>query len=1004
MKANEKDRPGRLPPVSRPSLDSINLSNPPDVEGYEILRVLGEGGMGIVYLARQKDPVQRQVALKIIKPGMDSKQVIARFKAEEQALALLDHPNIAQVYDAGTTKSGHPYFSMEYVSGPPITEHCDSYGLSIDERLGLFIQVCEGVQHAHQKGIIHRDIKPSNVLVYTQGSKALPKIIDFGVAKALSASLTEDSFFTEQGQLLGTPEYMSPEQARMTTVDIDTRTDIYSLGVVLYELLVGRIPFDPKVLREGGIENIRQMICEEGPKIPSIRLSTLSGEASTHVARLRRTDIRTLTRQLQDDLDWITLKAMEKDRMRRYGSAGELSTDIRRHMNHEPVIAGPPSTLYRLRKFIRRHKHFVAASSVVAVSLVLGFIVSTALYLRAESLRVEAQQASRQTEQAAEEAREAANKEAAARAEAERAGTEAQRAREKETRARAQAQTLAQYFIDDVLGLVAPERAKSREVSVKALLDLASKELEGKFEDQPIIQADIRQALGETYRKLGEYASAEPHLIRAYGSRRQLFGEAHPSTLTSMGQLGQLYFLQARYEEAEPLLKQTLNMRSRELGPEHPDTLKSMVRLALLYSYHTPWIYRDSMLRLLNKAFQTGSRVLGEDNPIPLEARYGLAMWYASSRSTEGLALCERGLEIAEQALGREHPLTLQFMSCLAIFRSWQARYEDAEKLATTALEMSRSILGEEHPITLQCMWALGFSYSSQFQLEEAEKILNETMRLSRCLLGEEHFWTLRYVQHFALVRIKQGRLDEAKRLLTEVLESRRRLLGEEHGWVLGAMNWIMSLQAMQGRSDELKTWCADEINRLGGRFGQNRDIIACIYSTLSRIEASYPSDEIRDGPEAIKNATLACELTSWRDWGCTEALAAAHAEAGDFERAIMWQKKAIDLAGSGPNIRTLEALLLQWRLRLYESHKPYREGLLSLEGSYLYAEGDFKGAERALIKTLEHSRRVLGEQHPETRGCIMALVELYQAWNRPERAQQWQTKLHHEKKPEDSE
>lgn len=959
MKANEENKPDRLPSVSGPSPGPANLSALPEVEGYKILRVLGEGGMGIVYLARQKVPVQRQIALKIIKPGMDSKRIITRFEAEQQTLALLDHPNIAQVYDAGTTKSGHPYFSMEYVSGSPITQHCDRYGLSIAERLGLFVQVCEGVQHAHQKGIIHRDIKPSNILVYTQGSRALPKIIDFGVAKALSASLTKETFYTEQGQLLGTPEYMSPEQAQMTTADIDTRTDIYSLGVVLYELLVGMIPFDPEALREGGLENIRHIICEEGPKTPSMRLSTLSGEVSTNVARQRCTDVRTLTRQLHDDLDWIALKAMEKDRMRRYGSAGELAADIRRHMNHEPVIAGPPSALYQLKKFIRRHRHFAAASVVVALSLMLGFIVSTVLYFRAESLRAEAQQA-----------------------------------REKEAVARAEAQTVARYLIDDVLGLVAPERAKSQEVSVEALLDLASKELEGKFEDQLIVEAEIRQALGETYRKLGEYASAEPHLRRAYAIRRQLCGEEHPSTLTSMGQLGRLHFLQARYEEAEPLLKQALNIRSRVLGPNHPDTLESKVRLALLYSYHTPWIHRDRMLKLLKEAFETGSRVLGEDNPIPLEARYGLAMWYAANRNIEGLELCIGGLEIADRTFGQEHPLTLQFMSCLAIFRSWKAQYEEAEKLATQALEMSRSMLGEEHPITLQCMWALGFSYSCQFQLEKAEEILKETVHLSRRLLGKEHFWTLRYVQHFALVRIKQGHLDEGKRLLTEVLESRRRLLGEEHGWFLGAMSWIMRLHAMQGRSDELKTWCSDEIKKLGESFGKNRNIVACIYCLLGRIQAVYPSPEIRNGSEAIENATMACTLTNWKDWGCVDVLAASYAEAGDFVSAIKWQKMAIDLAESGPDIRTLEEMLLKRCLRLYESHRPYREGLLSFEGSYLCAEGDFKGAERALTKTLEHSRRVLGEQHPETVGCIMALVELYQDWKKPEKAEEWRAQL----------
>jgi serine/threonine protein kinase len=288
MKADEEDKQDRLPSVSGPSLGPANLSAPPDVEGYEILRVLGEGGMGVVYLARQQVPVQRQVALKIVKPGMDSKQVVARFEAEQQALALLDHPNVAQVYDAGTTKDGHPYFSMEYVSGSPITEYCDKHRFSIEERLKLFIQVCEGVQHAHQKGIIHRDIKPSNILVYKEGDKPLPKIIDFGVAKALTASLTEKTFFTEQGQLLGTPEYMSPEQAEMTRYDIDTRSDIYSLGVVLYELLTGALPFERRDLEQVGFAEILRTIREQDPPRPSMRLSSL-GPDTRHVAEARKT-------------------------------------------------------------------------------------------------------------------------------------------------------------------------------------------------------------------------------------------------------------------------------------------------------------------------------------------------------------------------------------------------------------------------------------------------------------------------------------------------------------------------------------------------------------------------------------------------------------------------------------------------------------------------------------------------------------------------------------------
>ena len=357
---------------------------------YKLLSVLGEGGMGIVYLAEQQKPIRRKVALKVIKPGMDSKAVIARFEAERQALALLEHPNIAHVHDAGTTETGRPYFVMEYVKGVPVTEHCDRQKLTIEERLRLFLKVCEAVQHAHLNGIIHRDLKPSNVQIAIQGQLSIPKVIDFGVAKATNRLLTERTLVTEQGQFVGTPEYMSPEQAEMTGQDVDTRSDIYSLGVLLYELLTGILPFDPKTLRERGIDHIRRIIREEEPKTPSTRLSIFTGKDSTKLAQLRRTDVRTLGRQLHGDLDWITLKAMEKDRTRRYQTAHAFAEDIQRHLNNEPVLAGPPSKIYRLKKFFQKHRT-QAIGAAIAVILIAVIAVVSMMYIQASNRSKEAE-------------------------------------------------------------------------------------------------------------------------------------------------------------------------------------------------------------------------------------------------------------------------------------------------------------------------------------------------------------------------------------------------------------------------------------------------------------------------------------------------------------------------------------------------------------------------------------------------------------------------------------
>jgi serine/threonine protein kinase/tetratricopeptide (TPR) repeat protein len=344
------------------------------VGAYRLLRRLGEGGMGEIFLAEQQTP-RRQVALKVIKRGMDTRKVIARFETERQALALMSHSNIARVFDAGETERGRPFFVMEYVQGEPISAYCDRHRLSTKKRLELFLQVCEGVQHAHQKAVIHRDLKPSNILVTVVGDLAVPKIIDFGVAKATSQPLTEGALMTELGQMVGTPEYMSPEQAEMSGLDVDTRTDVYSLGVVLYELLVGALPFDSKELRAAGLSEIQRRIREEEPSRPSTRLSTL-GEDSKEVAQRRSTDRVSLARVLKGDLDWITMKALEKDRTRRYGSASELAADIRRHLNDQPVLARPPDFRYRAGRYVRRHRLGVLAAALVSLALIVGGVAT----------------------------------------------------------------------------------------------------------------------------------------------------------------------------------------------------------------------------------------------------------------------------------------------------------------------------------------------------------------------------------------------------------------------------------------------------------------------------------------------------------------------------------------------------------------------------------------------------------------------------------------------------
>ena len=376
-----------LSDLSRAALDPTGDESGTQIGPYLLKRCIGAGGMGVVYEAERQHPVRQRVAIKLIRPGMGTGHIVTRFEAERHTLALMDHPNVAKVFDAGADERGRPYFVMEFVDGLPLTRYCDEHGLSTRERLELFLQVCDGVQHAHRKAIIHRDLKPSNVLVANVEGRAVPKIIDFGVAKAIDQPLTEQTLFTQAGAIIGTPEYMSPEQATGDTGDIDTRADVYSLGVLLYELLVGALPFDPETLREAGFDEMRRRIREDEPSRPSARVSDL-GRSAHDAARSRGVDSAQLARHLKGDLDWITMKALEKERDRRYDSASAFADDVRRHLDDRPVFAGPPSLAYRGRKFYRRHRVAVVGSIaglLLTAVAVAGLTVGLIAAVRAEA-------------------------------------------------------------------------------------------------------------------------------------------------------------------------------------------------------------------------------------------------------------------------------------------------------------------------------------------------------------------------------------------------------------------------------------------------------------------------------------------------------------------------------------------------------------------------------------------------------------------------------------------
>jgi len=580
---------------------------------YKLREKIGEGGMGVVYLAEQEKPVRRRVALKIIKPGMDTEQVVTRFEAERQALALMDHPSIARVFDAGATDTGRPYFVMELVKGVPITDYCDTVHLTPKDRLELFIPVCQAIQHAHQKGIIHRDVKPSNVLVTMQDGKPVPKIIDFGIAKAVEQRLTERSLFTQHGTIMGTLEYMSPEQAEMSAMDVDTRTDVYALGVMLYELLTGTTPLERSRLRQAGYEEILRRIREEEPPKPSTRLSE-SRERLPSVAAQRRTEPARLAKLVRGELDWIVMKAIEKDRTRRYETASGFGRDIERYLEGDPVEAGPPSASYRLRKYARKHRAALVTAGAFALLLAAAAVVSAYLAVRATSAEglanrrlADVQQANAATTKALAETTEA------------KKATDA--ALEQSEEARTQAEAVSKYLVESFRK---PDPSQDgRELKVVDLLDGAVAKLDAEFAGSPKIKAELLNALGQTYSGLGLPEKAVEVFRNARAVREAALGPDHHDTLASRNNLAVAYDAAGRTSESIALHEETLKLITSMLGPDHPHTLGSRSNLATAYQHAGR---TTEAIPLLEETLKLRAAKLGPDHPDTLISRNNLAV------------------------------------------------------------------------------------------------------------------------------------------------------------------------------------------------------------------------------------------------------------------------------------------------------------------------------------------------------------------------------------------
>ena len=699
---------------------------------YRLIEPLGSGGMGEVWRAQQSEPIRRIVALKLIKPGMDTRAVVARFDSERQALAMMDHPNIARVFDAGATPAGRPYFVMELVPGVPITDYCDRRRLSIKERLALLIQVCEGVQHAHQKAIIHRDLKPSNILVQEFDGRPLPKIIDFGLAKAISADSVERSMFTELGSLVGTPTYMSPEQAGDPGSSVDTRTDVYSLGVILFELLVGAPPFAPQELRQSGPEAMLRRIRDAEAPRPSTRFAALAAK-SVDSAAARSGAKGSLLRQLRGDLDWITLRALEKDRSRRYGSPSELAVDLRRHLADQPVFAGPPSASYRIEKFVRRHRIGVA---------VAGFAAAVAVAVAANMI-VQARSVARE--------RDRASREAAA----------------------------AKSVSDFLLGLFAvsdPSQARGNSVTAREILDRGHTQIETQLGGQPEVHARMMDTMGQVYLSLGLYDQAEPLLQKALSTRLGLFGSQHPDTLATMDHLAHNLERQGRYLDSEKLTREVLETRLRTLGPDHFDTLASRHAIIVLAIDKGDYIAAEKLNR---QELDLLRRVRGPEHTTTIESMYNLALIMSGqNRNAEAAEMYRQTLDIERRILGPTHPSTLTTMSGLGNSLANLGNYAEALPLLRDALESKRRVFGPEHSETAWSMQTLASALRESGHPAEAESLHRQALEIRHRVLGPEHPETLVSATELAADLDDLHRFPEAEQLYRENLEVQRRILG----------------------------------------------------------------------------------------------------------------------------------------------------------------------------------------------------------------------------------